>query len=97
MHLQKDLNLYYFRDNLGLECDLIIQDIKANKLTFMEIKKTHTYRSHMLDTVRKLIELEKNNSQKYQLEGILIYQGSEKIYFKDNIYCENFERFLKKF
>ncbi|MFC1808275.1 ATP-binding protein [Candidatus Omnitrophota bacterium] len=94
-HNDKDVLLYYFRDNLGLEVDLIIEDKTHKRVDFIEIKNSHTLRPPMAKPLKSLIG--RKRSQVQQIHGSILYKGksSGKIY--ENINYLNFKQFLENF
>lgn len=96
LHRSVDSKLYYFRSNLGLEADLIIEDRLKSKISIVEIKNTSTFRNKMLKNITKIIELEKNipHIVPFSINGILFYRGTSDVYNED-ISLVNFEDFLK--
>ena len=95
-HLNLDHSLYYFRNNQGLESDLIIQDRMNNKVLYLEIKNNHTPKYKMVENLKKLLRLEKESVSGVSecVEGYLIYKGEESGQFTDNIYYQNLTDFL---
>ena len=78
-HLKKDHKLFYFRSNLGLEADLILEDRKNQQILFAEIKYNHTARPIMVEKIKNLIEKEKEYQVHigYKAGGLLLYSGNE--------------------
>jgi len=78
-HLKKDHKLFYFRSNLGLEADLIIEDRKNQQILFAEIKYNQTARPIMVEKIKNLIEKEKEYQVHigYKTGGLLLYSGAE--------------------
>ncbi len=72
LHSNTHSSLYYFRTNHGVEVDLLID--RKSALEFIEIKKSHTFRPHML----KHLESLKSHFNK----GFLIYEGEAIPYTK---------------
>lgn len=68
---RKGLNFYFWRDNKGVEVDLLFQ--KRQKICALEIKSGQTIQKHFFDNLKKY--------QKYsglnQAQSFLIYGGSE--------------------
>lgn len=96
MHSGKNEEIFYFRDNLGVECDLIIEDKAASTLKFIEIKSSDTPKPEMMKNVRNLIEKQKS-SQKYNaqsIQGYLIYRGGQNGAFADDLHYLNYNDFL---
>ncbi|MBU1122611.1 MAG: ATP-binding protein [Candidatus Omnitrophota bacterium] len=96
MHYGKNQDLYYFRDNLGLECDLIIEDKDNHQLSFIEIKSNDTPKREMITPIKILIEKYQQSelSSLYKIQGYLIYRGSQNGNFKENIKYINYQDFI---
>jgi predicted AAA+ superfamily ATPase len=92
----RNSKLYYFRSNLGMEADLILDDKDNRILDFIEIKNTHTPKIRMVDSIIKMLELEKQSEHilPYELKGSLIYKGESKDIFTKNISAYNYKDFL---
>lgn len=71
--------LYFWRDRLGNEIDLLITD--RNELFPVEIKLSQTYTKSFKSSVEKWLNLPGNNMQK----GLVIYTGKEAVNLKSNI------------
>lgn len=95
-HNNKDQQLYYFRSNLGLEADLIIEDRDSKQLLFTEIKYSHTARTSMVENIKKLIAKEKEHRAHvgYSIRGLLLYSGKEQGTYFDSIDYKNWKIFL---
>lgn len=94
LHSGSDRQLYYFRNNLGLEADLIIEDQEKQLLRFIEIKNTETARIKMAESINKLIALEKENKSLInKIEGFVLYRNNDKINSGDTMFI-NYEEFL---
>jgi len=96
LHYGKNRDLYYFRDNLGLECDLIIEDKDTHNLSFIEIKSNDTPKREMVNNINALIEKYKQSKPPslYKNRGCLVYRGSQQGNFKENIKYINFQDFI---
>ncbi|MBN1914246.1 MAG: DUF4143 domain-containing protein, partial [Candidatus Omnitrophica bacterium] len=94
-HNDKDAALYYFRDNLGLEVDLIIEDKAHKRVDFVEIKNSHTPRPQMAKPLKSF--LEGRQKQSVRAYGFVLYKGksSGKIY--KNVNYLNYNQFLENF
>ncbi len=77
-HNNKDIKLFYFRSNLGRESDLIIEDRSKKKITFTEIKYSRTARPKMAESIRILLEKERQYQVHtgYDARGLLLYNGN---------------------
>jgi len=97
LHSGADIRLYYFRSNSGLETDIIIEDRDRDKTLYLEVKNTATARFRMIESLKKLIELEEANEslRPAEVKGFLLYKGSESPVFSDNIYVVNYRKFLQ--
>lgn len=96
MHYGKNQELYYFRDNLGLECDLIIEDKNNHQLSFIEIKSNETPKREMTNSIDTLIEKYKLSklSSLYKIQGYLLYRGNQRGNFKENLQFINYQDFI---
>lgn len=79
-----EAKLYFLKTNHGVEVDLIIDRGKTQD--FIEIKHTHTFKSRMLEPMRKL----KLEDQK----GYFVYQGKSLERKEDSIEVMHFEDYL---
>ncbi|MGR3178718.1 MAG: ATP-binding protein [Candidatus Anammoxibacter sp.] len=99
-HQNKDMRLYYFRSNLGIEIDLIIENIEQRIFHFIEIKNSYTFRPKMIKPLKKLMDFETKSifeTQKFKIQGTLLYQGKEQLNLSENIFCKNYLTFLINF
>lgn len=83
--------LFYFRTNLGIEVDLIIESLTENILRFVEIKSTETAKPEMFQNILKVKELEKTDqgSQK-NIKSLLVYRGETIEEFREQCKCVNY-------
>ena len=89
-HGLKD-QLFYFRTNLGIEVDLIIENLTKNILLLIEIKSTETPRPEMFSHILKVEELEsKRQRRKKQNDNILIYRGDTVLDYREGCQCINY-------
>lgn len=95
MHKDKDTALYYFRDNLGLEVDLIIEDRAHKKISFLEIKNSQTAHPRMAQPLRLLMEKEQNRLM--EVDGFILYRGKTSNRIFENITYINYDTFLNRF
>jgi uncharacterized protein len=97
-HNNKDIELSYFRSNLGRESDLIIEDRLGKKIIFSEIKYNKTARPKMVESIKILMEKEKQYQvhSGYDISGLLLYNGDEEGSYFGNIYYMNWSGFLKR-
>ena len=91
----RDLSIYYFRDNLGSEVDLIIDDKEKKNITYLEIKKSQTFKIKMAQQIKKLIEKEKKYNK--TVKGIVLYDGKQSGEVFNGIGYMNYSNFLEKF
>lgn len=75
------VNYYYWRDNKGIEIDLLIESGK--KLVPVEIKSAQTYRDD------HLVNMHKWNGYAKQTGGILLYDGPQSFTRSDKITVAN--------
>jgi predicted AAA+ superfamily ATPase len=97
-HHNKDIKLFYFRSNLGHESDLIIEDRSNKKIIFTEIKYNKTARPIMVETVKILLEKEKEYQvhSGYDIKGLLLYNGNEAGRFFGSISYMPWSSFLEQ-
>jgi len=89
-HGLKD-QLFYFRTNLGVEIDLIIENLSKNILQLIEIKSTETAKQEMFQNIFKVKELEKQDQKrKKHIKNLLIYRGDTVKEFREGCGCINF-------
>src|SRR3989338_5549567 len=89
-HGLKD-QLFYFRTNLGIEVDLIIENLTENVLQLIEIKSTETAKPEMFQNISKVKELEsKNQKRKMQIKSLLVYRGETIPEFREGCGCLNY-------
>ena len=89
-HGLKD-QLFYFRTNLGIEVDLIIENQAENILQLIEIKSTETAKTEMFQNILRVKELEsKNQKIKKQIKSLLIYRGETIPEFREGLGCLNY-------
>lgn len=82
---------YYFRTNLGIEADLVIENVASKTLRLIEIKSTETPRFEMFSHLLKVKELERQNDvQKRQIDTLLIYRGETIPHFREDCRCLNY-------
>lgn len=96
-HENIKMNLYYFRTNLGLEADLVMEDREKRELSFIEIKNNNTAKYKMIENIIKLIELEKNSNSVLQfntVNGKLVYRGKRSDEFGNTITFQNYKDFI---
>ncbi|MFN9709903.1 MAG: ATP-binding protein [Bacteroidota bacterium] len=79
---------YYWRDNNGIEIDLIQEG--SHELLPIEIKSAQTYNSDFSKNLKKFMSY--SGTQK----GIVLYDGKQEFRGTDNIEVCNWERFLLK-
>ena len=80
---------YFWRDNKGLEIDLVVQS--ANQLIAIEIKSAQTFSSDFIKGLKKF------NGLSGETGGILIYDGEMEFTSKDLIKVTNWKSILKGF
>lgn len=89
-HGLKD-QLFYFRTNLGIEVDLIIENLTENVLQLIEIKSTETARPEMFKHIFKVRELEsKDQKRKKRIKSLLVYRGDTVAEFREGCGCLNY-------
>lgn len=89
-HGLKD-QLFYFRTNLGIEVDTIIENQAENILRLIEIKSTETARPEMFKHILKIKELEsQKQNRKKQIKSLLIYRGETIPEFREGCECLNY-------
>lgn len=80
---------YFWRDNKGLEIDLVVQS--ANQLMAIEIKSAQTFSSDFIKSLKKF------NGLSGETGSILIYDGEMEFTSKDLIKVTNWKSILKEF
>jgi len=83
LHQKTNADLYYLRTTSKAEVDLIIDRKKYKEI--IEIKKTSSFKTKMLDTVKDFLEPED--------KGFLLYNG-KKFQYSKNIRIENYAKYL---
>jgi hypothetical protein len=81
--------LYYWRDNKGLEIDLLIEN-EIGEMLPIEIKSSQTYSNKFSDTISKFCELADVK------KGIVLYDGVVEFVSSDNIQVQSWKSFLKQ-
>ena len=96
IHAALNAELFYFRSNLGIESDLIIENKDEHKLQFIEIKSGHTPRYEMIKNQEVLLkDIGKDKLLSlYDISGLLIYRGQEEGVFSEKICYRNYANFL---
>ncbi len=83
--------LFYFRTNLGIEVDLIIENLTKNILRLIEIKSTETPRPEMFSHILKVSELTgQGRRREKQNDNILIYRGDTDLDYRKDCQCINY-------
>lgn len=82
-------NFYFWRDNKGLEIDLIVQT--ANQLEAIEIKSSQTFSNDFLKGLRKFVDITGEPG------GTLIYNGDMEFTSSDQLNILNWKTFIKKY
>lgn len=95
LHKNLDIQPFYFRSNLGLESDLILEDKEKRTIKFIEIKAGKTAKYAMIKNLKKLIALEQQSKHivEVKVTGHLVYKGETEESL-DDIQLENFSNFL---
>jgi len=77
LHENLDTHAFYFRSNLGLESDLILEDREKKIIKFVEIKSGKTATYAMVKNLKKLVALEQQSKHiaKVKVTGCLVYRG----------------------
>ena len=89
-HGLKD-QLFYFRTNLGLEVDLMMESLVGNTLRLIEVKSTETARVAMFQSLEKVRELEeRNQKRRKQIKNFLVYRGETIPKFREGGACLNY-------
>ena len=89
-HGLKD-QLFYFRTNLGIEVDLMIENSIKNTLRLIEVKSTETPKQEMFNPILKVRELEgQDQKRKKQIDNFLIYRGETIPRFREHCRCLNY-------
>lgn len=89
-HGLKD-QLFYFRTNLGIEVDLIIENLTKNILRLIEIKSTETPRPEMFSRILKVKELDCQSQKRKKKNGnFLVYRGDTVWDYREGCQCINY-------
>ena len=96
LHTARDSHLFYFRDNSGLEIDLIIEDVLSKEKIFAEIKNTSTPKPIMIEKIKKIVALDNRSIKKsmYKNKAVLVYRGKEEYDF-NAVKCMHYLKFLE--
>jgi predicted AAA+ superfamily ATPase len=95
LHSGGNKELFYFRSNLGIECDLIIDDKDTNQLRFVEVKSGYTPKREMIKNIDYLIQKQlKQQPSSPQLTGYVTYRGRRQKTTSDNILFINYRDFI---
>lgn len=81
--------LYYWRDNKGLEIDLLIENERGEMLP-IEVKSSQTYSNNFSDNISKFCEIAGVKN------GVVIYDGVIEFVSSDNIQVQSWKTFLKQ-
>lgn len=83
--------MFYFRTNLGIEVDLMIENWMENTIRLIEIKSTETAKPEMFKNLLKIAELEsRSQRRKTQIRDILIYRGETIPDYREGCWCLNY-------
>jgi len=93
LHMDRADQLYFFRNNAGLEADLIIESSNKQSLTYLEIKNNSTPKYKMTENLRIIMGLEKEPSKR---KGYLVYKGIDEGKFSDSIEYINYRNFFDR-
>ena len=95
LHNDDNQKFFYFRDNHGLEVDLIIENLREKKVRVVEIKNTHTARPVMAEQVQYIQNLMlKNNAGDIETFGYFIYRGKSGPVFHEGVQVINYIDYL---
>ncbi len=88
--------LFFFRSNLGDECDLMIENRSAGTLELVEIKSNATPKPKMVAPLRKVLAMAKANPVPpvTEVAGRLVYRGLESGTFGGDIPFIEYREFL---
>lgn len=97
LHKNLDIQPFYFRSNLGLESDLILEDKEKGITKFIEIKSGKTAKRIMVKSLKKLMAFEQQSKHivKVKVTGHLVYKGKTEESL-GGIQVQNFSDFLGK-
>ena len=93
LHRGRADQLYFFRNNAGLEVDLIIESSDRQSLIYLEIKNNSTPKYKMTENLRIIMSLETGPSTR---KGYLIYKGSDEGKFSESIEYINYRTYFDK-
>jgi uncharacterized protein len=96
LHEASHAELFFFRSNLGDECDLMIENRDADTLELVEIKSNATPKPSLAGPLKKLVGLAKVDSSLpvRKVHGRLVYRGEESGTFGPDVSYVNFRNFL---
>lgn len=80
---ERRINLHYFRNNLGIEVDIVLEDAQGN-IVCLEIKSSNTISPSDFKGIKYLREKSKDIRGKF-ISGIVIYLGNDIIKYDDNL------------
>ncbi|MCK5154090.1 MAG: ATP-binding protein [Spirochaetales bacterium] len=93
LHRDRKDQLFFFRNNAGLEVDLIIENSNERSLTYLEIKNNSTPKYKMTENLKLIMGLETGSSTR---KGYLVYKGSEEGKFSENIEYINYRTYFDR-
>lgn len=97
IHHNKKTELFYFRDNSGIECDCIIEDHTNSTITFAEIKHTATPKVLMAEKIQKILHYAKKHIHSHKTAvGTILYRGKEE-FRAHEVRFVNYLNFLREF
>ncbi len=85
--------LFYFRNNAGLETDLIIESPNKQSLNYLEIKNNSTPKYKMIKNLGIIMKLETSPAIK---KGYLVHKGKDEGNFTEDIEYINFRTYFNR-
>jgi uncharacterized protein len=93
LHSDRKDQLFFFRNNAGLEVDLIIESSNRQSLKYLEIKNNSTPKYQMTENLKLIMDLESGPSNR---KGYLVYKGSEEGKFSESIEYINYRTYFDR-
>ncbi|MEW6526013.1 MAG: ATP-binding protein [Spirochaetota bacterium] len=95
-HYNKNVGLFYYRDNSGNEIDCIIEDLYNNKIFLVEIKYTATPKPVFAKKLQKLLHAHKEALPQVHSNATVLCQTNEKFIMND-VQFMHYMKFLEEF
>jgi hypothetical protein len=89
-HQGNQPSIFYWRENNGVEVDLVIESLSGQKFTPIEIKSAQTYTPDHSKSLKKFMKYSGTDS------GIVLYDGNMEFESSDQVQVMNWRKFLLK-